>query len=136
MTKSDKSKKIENFQGLHFMDTISDFITTSGVYLNRTRRKFVEILTEIFAVHNHLTVLPEWNLTRASVWSKMAVFKRAWQKKNVLPHLSSLGSKWALMRAFKRGTVWPCTLRGTGNTTGQSWRFHFCSFGDKRAKVW
>ena len=57
-----------------------------------------------------ITVLARAALRRPVVSSKIIFIKRAWHNLKMLPHLSPLGSSLSLMRAFKWGTVWPCTL--------------------------
>ena len=56
--------------------------------------------------------------------SKFSFFKMYWQILEVFSQLSPLDSYLPYLRAFKWGTVWRCTSRGS-SITHWSWKFNF-----------
>ena len=55
------------------------------------------------------TVAEDWESSKPCLCSKLALFKTSWQMFRVLLQLGSLVSYLLYLRAFKWGTVWPCT---------------------------
>ena len=60
-------------------------------------------LKTIKVYDNHIvyTVMRLWLWSEAILWSKMLIFKRAFHKLRVLPHLCPPQKFWPLIRAFK-----------------------------------
>ena len=55
------------------------------------------------------TVVLNWESTKPRLCSKFPLFKASWWMLKVLPQLFPLESSLPYLRAFQRGTVWPCT---------------------------
>ena len=67
--------------------------------------------------------LTKMNITPLAVYrSKMAFFKRAWQKVKVLSRPWALGFKSEMIRPLKWGTLGLRTPGGFKNTSRQSWK--------------
>ena len=68
------------------------------------------------------TVRSKWKWSEAILWSKMMIFKKAFHKLRVLPHLLQPQNFWPLIRALEWGTIKRFSSRGIRMVKGQSFR--------------
>ena len=96
--------------------------------LNRKALEFFVDLKPIKQLEWEPTVVLRTNGTSAVYRSKMAFFKRAWQKVKVLSRPWALGFKSEMIRPLKWGTLRSRTPNSSINTSHQSWK--------KKIKLW
>ena len=78
------------------------------------------LVTQFMLIFVEMVVI--WESTKRHLCSTLSLFKMSWQMLKVLPQPSPFVSSLPYLRAFKWGTLWPCTSWGIKHTTSQSWK--------------